>query len=306
MTGGPAKSGLCGDPAKSGLVGELLARCRFPAPGTEVVCGVSGGADSTALAVLAVAAGCAVSIVHVDHGLRPADAPLERRIVESLGRRLAVEVTVVELHLADGSDLEGRAREARRVALGPGALLGHTADDLAETMLLHLLRGTGPEGLVAIEREVRPLLGLRREETAGLCGDLGLDVVDDPHNHDPRLRRARIRHELLPLLDDVAGRDVVPLLVRYAELQRDSNTALALGAANIDPTSPTALVDAPAALGRLSVRRWWREVTGEAYAPDAAAVERVLEVARGTCRSADVHGGWRVVRSAGRLVLVRG
>ena len=307
MTGRPAAAGLDGGrPSAAGLGDELLVRCRFPDPGVEVVCGVSGGADSSALAVLAVAAGCAVRIVHVDHGLRPADSERERGIVEALGRRLGVDVAVVELRLDDGPDLEGRARTARRAALGPDALLGHTADDLAETMLLHLLRGTGPEGVVAIEQSVRPLLGLRRAETVALCDSLGLDVVDDPHNRDPRLRRARVRHEVLPLLDDVAGRDVVPLLVRHAALLGDANAVLTRGSAWIDPTSASALAGAPVALARLAVRRWWREVTGEHYAPDAASVERVLAVARGETRGADVHAGWRVSRSAGRLALVRG
>ncbi len=292
--------------ARAELTGPLLARCRFPRPGTEVVCGVSGGADSSALAVLAAAAGCVVRIAHVDHGLRPADAAAERGLVEALGRRLEAEVHVIELRLDDGPDLEGRARDARRAALGPGALLGHTADDLAETMLLHLLRGTGPEGIVSMDPEVRPILGLRRAETANLCDALGLEVVDDPHNRDPRLRRARVRHELLPLLDDVAGRDVVPLLTRHADLQRDVNAVLAASSASIDPTSAADLRDSPPALARLAVRRWWRQVTGEVYAPDAAAVERILDVARGGCRAADVHGGWAVTRSAGRLELRRG
>lgn len=297
---------MTGGSAAAELTGPLLARCRFPQPGTEVVCGVSGGADSSALAVLAVAAGCVVRIVHVDHGLRPAAAASERGLVEALGRRLGAEVHVVGLRLSDGPDLEGRAREARRRALGPGALLGHTADDLAETMLLHLLRGTGPEGIVSMDPEVRPILGLRRAETVDLCDALGLEVVDDPHNRDPRLRRARVRHELLPLLDDVAGRDVVPLLVRHADLQRDANVVLAAHSTSIDPTSAVELRDAPPALARLAVRRWWREVTDEAYAPDAAALERILDVARGGRRAADVHGGWAVTRSAGRLELRRG
>ena len=99
--------------------------------------------------------------------------------------------------------------------LGPDALTGHTADDQAETVLLALLRGSGATGLSAMRPGGRhPLLALRRRDTRLLCAALQLDPVDDPTNADLRFRRNRVRHELLPLLDAIAERDVVPLLVR--------------------------------------------------------------------------------------------
>lgn len=302
---GEARHGVSG-----GLAGELadalLPRCRFPEPGTEVVCGVSGGPDSSALAILAVRAGCAVTIHHVDHGLRTEAAETEAEVVRRLGVVLDVPVTVLHLALRDGADLERRARDGRAAVLGPAALLGHTADDLAETMLLQLVRGTGPEGLVSMRREVRPILGLRRAETVALCAEAGIETVDDPTNASLRFRRNRMRHEVVPLLSDVAERDVVPLLVRFAELQLDANRVIDALAAELDVTDAAAVGEAEPAVARVAIRRWWRATTGERYAPESAAVQRVLDIAEGTARSAEVGGGWRVSRTAGRLRLHRG
>ena len=108
-------------------VGALLARCRFPPAGTEVTCAVSGGADSSALLVLATAAGCDATAVHVDHGLRPGSAD-EARVVEALAARLGARFRSVTVEVPEGPDLEARARDARRAVLPPGTLYGHTAD----------------------------------------------------------------------------------------------------------------------------------------------------------------------------------
>ena len=122
-----------------------------------------------------------------------------------------------------GPNLEARARAARHAVLPEGTLLGHTADDQAETMLLNLLRGAGLDGLAAMAPDDRrPILALRRSETVALCAALGLEPVHDPSNDDPSIRRNRVRHEVLPLLADVAGRDVVPVLARQAGLLRDA------------------------------------------------------------------------------------
>ncbi len=132
-----------------------------------------------------------------------------------------------DAELDDGPNFEARARAARRDLLGPDALTGHTADDQAETVLLALLRGSGATGLSAMRPDAHhPLLALRRHETRRLCAALQLDPVEDPTNTDPRFRRNRIRHELLPLIDSIAERDVVPLLVRSADLLGDDDRLL--------------------------------------------------------------------------------
>ncbi|MBU6317084.1 MAG: tRNA lysidine(34) synthetase TilS [Acidobacteria bacterium] len=285
------------------LVGELLTRCGFPPPGTAVTCAVSGGADSTALLALAVAAGCEVTAVHVDHGLRPGSAD-EAAVVARSATLLGAAFRSVTVHVGEGPNLEARARSARYAALPADVLTGHTADDQAETVLVNLLRGAGVSGIAGMRADARrPLLGVRRADTERLCEllarDPGVLLVHDPSNLDPRHLRNRVRHELLPLMADLSQRDPVPVLARQAALARDDAEFLDTAALAIDPTDARQLAAAPAALARRAVRRW---LTGE-HPPDAATVERVMAVARGEALGTEIGGGRRVTRHARRLVL---
>jgi tRNA(Ile)-lysidine synthase len=281
-------------------VDALLDWCTFPPAGTAVVCAVSGGADSTALAALAVAAGCHVSLMHVDHGLRPTSAQ-DADVVRSTGQRLGVDVTSVRIELADGPNLEARARDARYAALPAGALTGHTADDQAETMLLNLMRGASA-GMTAMRPgHTRPLLALRRSDTVWVCATWGLSTVTDESNVDPRFLRNRVRHEVLPLLQQVSGRDVVPVLTRQSELWRDDNDLLDQLAGALDPTDAKALSLAPRALARRAVRHWLTAECGMGHPPDLASIDRVMEVATGSRVACEVAGGLRVQRRRQRL-----
>jgi tRNA(Ile)-lysidine synthase len=286
-------------------VASLLPRCAFPPAGTDVVCAVSGGADSLAMLVLAVEAGCRATAVHVDHGLRPGSAR-EAEVVEAVARHVGAAFSGVPAAVAPGPNLEARARAARRSALPAGAMTGHTADDQAETVLLNLLRGSGLDGLAGmVPGPTKPILRLRRAETRALCDALGLRPVVDESNVDPAHLRNRVRAELLPLLDDLGARDVAGVIARQADLIRDDVTLLDELAGGLDASDGRALAAAPPALARRAVRRWLRAAGGdEAHPPDAATVERVLAVARHEARSTDVGGGWRVERSGGRLRLV--
>ena len=283
------------------VVEGLLGRCTFPAPGTALVCAVSGGADSLALLALARAAGAEVTAVHVDHGLRPGSAA-EAEAVAAAAARFGAAFEARRAAVEEGPNLEARARAARRGVLGPHAATGHTMDDQAETVLLNLLRGAGTSGLAGMRPGPRhPLLRLRRSETRALCDDLGLDPVEDPTNALRRFRRNRVRHDLLPLCAEVAGRDVVPVLARQAGLCASESDLLDELAADIDAADAVALAGAPPALARRAARRWLRR--DGPYPPDLAAVERVLAVARGGPRATDVAPGVRVRRSRGRLSL---
>ena len=286
------------------VVADLLGRCTLPPAGTPVTCAVSGGADSSALLALAVAAGLDVTAVHVDHGLRPGSA-LEAERVQRLASQWGAAFRSEQVRVPQGPDLEARSRDARRSVLPPDALFGHTADDQAETVLLRLLRGTGPTGLAAMRPAQHPLLALRRAETEQLCAHLGVAPFEDPSNDDDRFVRNRVRHEVVPLLDDVAGRDVVPLLCRLAALAAEDADLVATLAAGLDPCDARALAAAPRPVASAAWRAWWCAGTGSSHPPDRAATDRVLDVAAGRATSCDVVDGWRVCRTAGRLRLER-
>ncbi|MFM7064873.1 MAG: ATP-binding protein, partial [Actinomycetes bacterium] len=249
------------------------------------------------------ATGRPTTAVHVDHGLRPgsgADAALVAARCADWGAGFDSRT----VHVGEGPDLVARARAARHAALPAAALFGHTADDQAETVLLRLLRGTGPAGLAAMRPDRHPLLRLRRADTEHLCDHLGTVPVEDPSNRDPRFTRNRVRHEVLPLLADVAGRDPVPILARLAVLAGEQADVLDELALAVDPTDAPVLAELPSALAAAVVRGWWRTTTGLAHPPDAAAVARVLAVAAGRATGCDVVAGWSVRRTAGRLRLV--
>lgn len=210
------------------------------AGGETLVVAVSGGADSVALLhllhAIAPAWRLALHVVHVDHGLRP-DSAADARFVHDLATRLGVSVHVERVQVGSGS-VEAAARAARYAALEAYAdrvgaariAVGHTLDDQAETVLMRVLDGSGVRGLAAIPpvrgRIIRPLIEMRRDELRTMLTTEGLTWVEDPSNRDPKFRRNRIRHELLPLLAASYATDLVPALARVARLARESVDAL--------------------------------------------------------------------------------
>jgi tRNA(Ile)-lysidine synthase len=184
------------------------------------------------------------------------------------------------------------------VVLPEGVMTGHTADDQAETILINLLRGSGTRGLAGMQPTTqRPLIHLRRRETQALCNALGITVFNDPSNSDERFQRNRIRHEVLPLMESLAKRDLVPVLTRQADLLRDDDDLLNELARALDPTDALALASAPLALARRAIRAWLTNP----LVPDSATVERVLEVARGNTLACDIGLGRQVRRSQQQL-----
>lgn len=207
-----------------------------------VLVACSGGADSLALAGAlafeAPRAGRAAGAVTVDHGLQEGSAERARAVVISL-RDLGltpVEATGVMVDGAGGP--EAAARTARYAALDDAAarhgaaavLLGHTLSDQAETVLLGLARGSGARSLAGMPRASglyrRPLLDLERATTRRACLAMGLTPWDDPHNVDPSFARARVRHELLPVLEKTLGPGIAEALARTARLLREDADAL--------------------------------------------------------------------------------
>lgn len=210
-------------PAKSP---NLLA-CRQAVRGIEgpVIIGVSGGADSLALAAACVAEKIDARAVIIDHGLQENSAEITswaHQVVKDLG--LEAEVIKVEV---TGSSMEAAARDARYQALrqhaqGKDILVAHTRDDQAETLLLSLLRGHTGVMHVRNGDIVRPFLNISRAQTEGACREVGLQWWDDPHNEDEAFRRVAIRRQVLPLFDDLLGGDSrLPLAQAAADLADD-------------------------------------------------------------------------------------
>ena len=282
---------------------ELLERCSFPEAGTHVDVAVSGGPDSCGLALLAAAAGLDMTIHHVDHGLRPS-ADREVALVESLAGRLGAPFVAHRVSIEPGANLEARARSARRATLPAGVLTGHTMDDQAETVLLNLLRGAGIDGLAGMSSSTKPLLWLRRAELRKFVVSSHAEFVTDASNYDLSLRRNLVRARLLPELNGVAARDLVPLLARLAVLAGDDARyldELAIAAVP-DPLDVEALRGAPVALRRRRLRDLARRDDADgSHPPSAAEVERMEAVVMGLVVATELAGGRRLARRNGRL-----
>jgi tRNA(Ile)-lysidine synthase len=288
---------------------DLLARALdgLEVPPGPVTVALSGGADSAALALLVKRSGAGVDCLHVDHGL-PA-SPKMAAAAAGIAGALELSLETVEVTPVPGPSPEDRAREARYSVLEtwPGPVLtGHTRDDNAETMLINLVRGSGPDGLTGIPsfrspNIHRPILRMLRSETREMASLAGLPFVDDPMNSDLALTRNRIRHSILPLLRELNPR-IVESLTRAAEtLDRDTSYLRALAPVPQGPSVAVGLVmtlPRPLADRLLAslLRSCGVEVTSD-------RLGRVWSVARGESQSQQLGDG-RVVRRRGALVEV--
>ncbi|QTI68824.1 tRNA lysidine(34) synthetase TilS [Gordonia polyisoprenivorans] len=241
----------------------------------QVCVGLSGGPDSLALTAAAVRAGFKVRALVVDHRLQRGSAHVADAAAEA-ARGLGARAQVIEVSVGTAGGMEAAARAARYDALeeardGCPVLLGHTADDQAETVLLGLARGSGARSIAGMRAWSapwgRPFLGIRRAQTVGACTELGLAPHADAHNRDPRFTRVRLRSEVLPLLDDVLHGGVVEALCRTADALRADTDALDALAEEHHRVARTAeglaiapVRDLATALRTRVIRRWLLDV----------------------------------------------
>jgi tRNA(Ile)-lysidine synthase len=236
-------------------------------PGSRVEVALSGGADSLAvaacLAFIASRDGLMAGAVVVDHGLQSGSAEVAARAAEQ-ARTLGLDAEVVAVEVGTDGGPEAAARDARYAVLRSrpvdAVLLGHTLDDQAETVLLGLGRGSGPRslaGMPALDGIVRrPFLGLRRSDTERICTASDLPWWTDPHNADRGFRRNRLRHEVMPLLEDVLAGGVAEALARTADqLRADTSLLDELAAEVADPCDVHLLAGLPAPLRSRVLRR---------------------------------------------------
>ena len=228
-------------------VTECVTKHLPDASGQHFLIATSGGADSLALCLAAAFSlprlGHSAEAVIVDHQLQEKSADVAHQAktrVEEMG--LAARVITVTVD--PEGNVEHGARAARYEALegylsssgATGVLLGHTQDDQAETVLLGLTRGSGPASIRgrAPVRGVydRPFLDITRATTRQACSDLGVEWWDDPHNVDRRFMRPRIRHDILPAIEDALGPGIREALANTARLVAEDDDHLAKEAAS--------------------------------------------------------------------------
>jgi tRNA(Ile)-lysidine synthase len=231
---------------KQGLLGSLQ-RQEMMRPGDRVGVAVSGGADSVALLLLLLELrdqlGIVLSVVHFNHKLRGKASDADEQFVAGLAARHGLEfhsasVDVAKKAKKERANLEDAARRSRydyfRSLAESGVCrpiaVAHTSDDQAETVLAHLLRGTGLAGLGGIHPVVgpviRPLLGVRRDELRRFLRSRKQAWREDATNRDTKRMRARIRRKLLPWLQKQFQPAIVEHLSTLAELAREDEADL--------------------------------------------------------------------------------
>ena len=216
-------------------------------PGDRVGVAVSGGADSVALLLLLLKLreklGIVLSVVHFNHKLRGKISDADEAFVAKLAAKHGLEFRSAAVYVAkkakeERANLEDAARRARydyfRSLVESGVCgriaVAHTADDQAETVLAHLLRGTGLTGLGGIhpvaDSVIRPLLGIRRGELRRFLRARKQTWREDATNRDTKRMRARIRKKLLPLLEKQFQAAIVEHLATLAEIAREDEAFL--------------------------------------------------------------------------------
>jgi tRNA(Ile)-lysidine synthase len=298
-------------------------------PGDRILLAVSGGADSLLLAAAtnleASKVGIQLSALVVDHQLQNGSGEValtaQKKLIE-LGITEAKISQVEVIGNVGNGGMEAAARRARYEALDAEAdrigavaiFLGHTEDDLAETVLLGLARGSGTRSLSGmafhVGRYVRPFLELTRAQVLTACKESGIEFWSDPQNQDLSFARVRVRNEILPKMEKEIGPGISKALARTSRILREDADALDLIAGDIfaslaDPAQiPIELIsELPIAVRKRVIKR-----AIEAIGAPTFSAEQILEVEAlvGAWKgqgAVALAGGITARRDSGRLTL---
>ena len=320
-------------------------RIDLPFSGGTMVVAVSGGTDSNSL-LLALhdlterkKLGHRIVAAHFNHRLRGEASDADETYVRQLTVRLGVEFASGHAELETTGNLEQDARDARyrfltetAKAVGAFAVVtGHTVNDQAETFLINLIRGSGPDGLSGMRPvrvlesqvsndalaepllfpELQPILLVRpllrwakRLSTEGFCRDTGVECCHDAMNDDTAFRRVRIRKILLPLLQDFNPK-IVETLARTADLMADA--VQATGTPGLSTGGPLVVKDLKTLSSselNATIRDWLRHHRGTTRSLQLKHIEAIsrLVLSGKSGKTAELPGGGSVVKSAGKLI----
>ena len=298
-------------------------------PGDRILLAVSGGADSLLLAAAtkleASKVGIQLNALVVDHQLQNGSGEVALEAQKKLIELGIMETNIVQVLVNDNvgnGGLEAAARRARYEALDAEAdrigavaiFLGHTEDDLAETVLLGLARGSGTRSLSGmafqVGRYVRPFLELTRAQVLAACKESGIEYWSDPQNEELSFARVRVRNEILPKMEKEIGPGISKALARTSRILREDADALDLIAGDIfstlaDPTQipVESLSELPIAVRKRVIKR-----AIEAIGAPTLTAEQILEVDAlvGAWKgqgAVALAGGITARRDSGRLTL---
>jgi tRNA(Ile)-lysidine synthase len=294
---------------------------------SKVCIGVSGGADSLALAIVAKLEAADLNLdlvaVIVDHGLQENSADVAATTKKKLEAIGYSDIFVGKANVLVTDGIESSARRARYLVFQQaletyGAkvfLLGHTKNDQAEGVLLGLARGSGTKSLSGMTEIsgpfIRPFLNVDRSTTQAACDESGIEYWNDPHNLNTEFTRVRVRESILPLIEKEIGPGIVDALSRSAKILREDATALdewaerVFGEVNPLDIEISLLADLPIAVRsrvlRLAIYAAGAP-SGSISATHLAPIEAFVSDWRGQGHTS-LPGGVKVCRISGRLSL---
>jgi len=309
-----------------------LGRKLCPVREGRYLLGLSGGADSVALLLMLMPGvkqgGIRLSAIHVNHGLRAAESDEDEQFCRKLCEKNGIPIRCFRADLAGRTD-EAAAREARYAFFrkqyqeekADALILAHHADDQAETFLMRLLRGAGPDGLECMKDEetvngiliLRPMLGMRREEIRKALREDGVSWREDSSNTDISYLRNRIRKEVIPAMERISESAVGKICRSAALIRADNDTlneearAILQEAAADRRLNAETLTSKPTALRRRVLRIWWNTqapaLKEHALSCEQTdALDRLLTAGKGKI---NLPGGKHAVRS-GRYLFLQG
>ena len=297
------------------MLSKLLEQIRaydMLSPGDRVYCALSGGADSMALLwglyLCRDKLGVELQAAHFNHHLRGAESDRDEAFVRSFCAGYHIPLTVGSGEVTSGKKgLEAAARDARYAffATLPGKIAtAHTADDNAETVLMHLVRGTGLKGLGGIApvngKLIRPMLGCTREQVLAFLQEYHIDYVEDSSNQTDQFLRNRLRHHVMPLLKEENPRLAENTSAMAQRLRQDEAALQAASHFEELPTVDVLRAMAPAVRSRV-LERFLRESGVKEPESEHIALCEKLVFSQNPSARARFPGGVELTRNYDRL-----